>query len=75
MQFSRSVKNEAQTRRYSISATADGWEVRQERNGEVVERVRYSDWHRVEHARRAIGIELESLKSQGWSDEVSITNH
>ena len=75
MQFSKSLKNASQTRRYSIAATDAGWEVREERNGEVVKRVHCQDWHRVERARRTIAIELESLKQQGWSDEPSITNH
>jgi hypothetical protein len=69
MQFTKSVRNEAQTRRYSIAPTAAGWEVREERNGEVVKRKHCSDWHRVEMARRSISIELETLRHQGWNDE------
>jgi hypothetical protein len=69
MQFMKSVRNETQTRRYSISPTDAGWEVREERNGEVVKRKHCSDWHRVETARRSIAIELETLRHQGWADE------
>jgi hypothetical protein len=69
MQFTQSVRNETQTRRYSIATTDSGWEVREERNGEVVTRLQYQDWHRVERARRMIVGEVEALRSQGWSLE------
>jgi hypothetical protein len=31
-------------------AGPDGWEVREERDSEIVRQVRYTDWHRVERA-------------------------
>lgn len=73
MQFSKSIRNEAQTRRFSIAATEAGWEFREERNGEVVKQVRCQDWHRVERARRSIAIELETLRREGWFEDPSIT--
>ena len=69
MQFTKSLRNEGETRRYSIAPTSAGWEVREERNGEVVKRKQCSDWHRVEMARRSIWIELETLRHQGWAEE------
>jgi len=39
------------TRRYSIAATEAGWEVREERDSEVVRKVQLPDWLRVERAR------------------------
>jgi len=38
------------TERMTIVQTRSGWEVRQERDGHVVKRVTYVDWHRVERA-------------------------
>jgi len=64
--FDKSVSNEQQTRRYSILATEAGWEVREERDSEVVRQVHYQDWHRVERARRSIAIELDQLERSGW---------
>ena len=64
--FDKSVRNEQQTRRYSILATEAGWEVREERDSEVVRQVHYQDWHRVERARRSIAIELDQLERSGW---------
>ena len=69
MHFEKSLRNQAQTRRYSINATDDGWEVREERDSEVVKRVRYQDWHRVERARRSIAIELDALRNKGWRED------
>jgi hypothetical protein len=66
--FAKSLRNQDQTRRYSISATDSGWEVREERDSEVVKKVHYQDWHRVERARRSITIELDDLRKQGWSE-------
>ena len=69
MQFSKSVKNEEQTRRFSIAPAEAGWEVREEHNGQVVRRVRCQDWHRVERVKRSMVIELNALREKGWRDD------
>jgi hypothetical protein len=66
--FDKSLRNLGKTRRYSIAVTDTGWEVREERDSEVVRKVHYQDWHRVERARRSISIELDALQRQGWSE-------
>ena len=66
--FEKSVRFLERTRRYSIAPTESGWEVREERDSEVVKKVHYQDWHRVERARRTIAIELDHLQQQGWSE-------
>ena len=66
--FDKSLKFLEKTRRYSIAATEAGWEVREERDSEVVRKVQLKDWHRVERARRSITIELNDLRRQGWSE-------
>ena len=66
--FDKSLRNEHQTRRYSIAVTDSGWEVREERDSEVVRQVHYQDWHRVERARRTIASELDQLERSGWSE-------
>jgi hypothetical protein len=69
MQFVKSVRNQQQTRRYSIAATNAGWEVREERDSKVVRTEHYHDWHRVERARRSIAMELNALRDKGWREE------
>ena len=66
--FSRKLQYLDHTRRYSIAATVDGWEVREERDSKVVRQERYDDWHRVERARRSITSELDDLRSKGWAE-------
>lgn len=69
MQFVKSLRNQQQTRRYSIATTSAGWEVREERDSQVVRTDHYRDWHRVERARRSIAIELNALRDDGWREE------
>jgi hypothetical protein len=69
MRFEKHLRNQEQTRRCSIRPTDAGWEVKEERDSEVVRQVRYQDWHRVERARRSISIELDALRNNGWRDE------
>ena len=69
MHFVKNLRYLEQTRRYSIAPTDLGWEVREERDREVVRREHYRDWHRVERARRSITIELDALRNKGWREE------
>ena len=68
MQFVKSLRNEGQTRRYSIAATEAGWEVREERDSKVVRTEHFRDWHRVERKRRSIAMELDALRDKGWRE-------
>jgi hypothetical protein len=43
-----------------------GWELRIEEDNEVVSRVRYTDWHRVERALAGIARLISELESRGW---------
>ena len=55
-------------RQYSIVPSADvGWELKLEEDRKVTRRVRYQDWHRVERAWSAIGLEVSALAERGWS--------
>ena len=53
---------------YSIVTTDDGWELREERDSQVVRQAHFQDWHRVERATRSISIELDDLRTKGWSE-------
>jgi hypothetical protein len=38
------------TDRVTLTRTESGWEIREDRDGHVVSRMTYQDWHRVERA-------------------------
>ncbi len=65
--FDKRLRNQQHTRRYSIESTPAGWEVREERDQQIVRRVELRDWHRVERVRRAISHEVATLEHEGWS--------
>ena len=69
MHFVKNLRNQERTLRYSIAPTEGGWEVREERDSQIVKRVRYKDWHRVERARRSIANQLDALRKKGWREE------
>jgi len=68
--FEKSLRFEERTLCYSIAPTASGWEVkevRDEGDREVVKTMHFSDWHRVERARRTIAIKIDGLRQEGWT--------
>lgn len=40
----------------TVTKSADGWEVRETHDSEVVRTQHYSDWHRVERAVQVFGL-------------------
>lgn len=69
--FVKSLRHNQHTRRFSIATTGTGWEVREERDSQIVRRKALSDWHRVEMARRLINRETASLQDAGWKEELA----
>ncbi|MEO8681892.1 MAG: hypothetical protein ABI665_22790 [Vicinamibacterales bacterium] len=66
--YSKQLRFQEHTRRYSIAATKDGWEVREELDSQLVRQVHYQDWHRVERAEQSFTVKLRELKAGGWSE-------
>jgi len=66
--FTTQLQYRDHTRRYSIEATDEGWQVREERDSQLVKQAVYQDWHRVERVKRAIAIELDELRTKGWTE-------
>jgi hypothetical protein len=65
--YRRTYRKAEQERRFLIlPAGSLGWEVRDEHDREIVRRVTYDDWHRVERARIAFAAEGARLKESGW---------
>ena len=66
--FIKSLRYHGHERRFSIQPTTSGWEVREEEDSRVVKQICYTDWHRVERARRAFTVEMVNLREQGWAE-------
>ena len=66
--FTKQLQYLDHTRRYSIEATDAGWQVREERDSQLVRQATYKDWHRVERVKRAIALELDELRMKGWTE-------
>jgi hypothetical protein len=67
--YARTFRKAEQERRFVIlNAGSLGWEVRHEQDREIVRRVVYDDWHRVERARLVFSQEGERLKDEGWTE-------
>jgi predicted alpha/beta hydrolase family esterase len=65
--FTKELRQAGHTKRFSISeAGSEGWEVRVEQDSEVVRRVHYTDWHRVERAVWMMSLEVSALEGNGW---------
>jgi hypothetical protein len=63
------TKND-ETRRFSITTTdSSGWEVREEKNSQLISRHLYTDWHRVERAQMGIALAVDSLVDEGWTGD------
>ncbi|PYR73081.1 MAG: hypothetical protein DMF86_21510 [Acidobacteria bacterium] len=67
--FSKELYRQGHTQRFTIQAKGtDGWEVREERDSQVLRRVCYTDWHRVERALFAFTLRVSELESRGWEE-------
>jgi hypothetical protein len=66
--FEQTFRKDHHTRRLEILLNAQGWRVVQRADTTVVRDALYTDWHRVERARRAFTVEMSGLKSEGWLD-------
>jgi len=72
--YEESLTQDGHTRTFRIrEGQPTGWEVVEEHDRRVVQARCYSDWHRVERARRAWQLEVQLLRDAGWSaDEPAV---
>ena len=68
MSFNTTLQKDAHTRRFEILFDSAGWRVVEHADSEVVRTAIYTDWHRVERARRALAVEMSSLRAEGWTE-------
>jgi hypothetical protein len=67
--FAKELRQAGHTKRFTISqAASEGWEVCVEQDSEVVRRVHYTDWHRVERAVLMMSLEVSQLEGNGWRE-------
>lgn len=66
--FEQTLRKNDHTRRFEILTEAQGWRVVEREDTTVLREALYTDWHRVERARRVFAIEMSSLKAEGWHD-------
>jgi hypothetical protein len=67
--YKRTFRKADQTHRFVITNTdGSGWEVREEQDSQVIWRVRYTDWHRVERARMNFAVHAINLELSGWKE-------
>jgi hypothetical protein len=67
--FAKELRQAGHTKRFSISeAGSEGWEVRVEQDSQVVRRVHYTDWHRVERAVLMMSRQVSELEDNGWRE-------
>lgn len=67
--YHRELTREGRTHRFIIRASrGEGWEVREERDGQLLRRQRLLDWHRVEFERASFSIVSAGLRSEGWTE-------
>jgi hypothetical protein len=55
--FSSELSHDGHTRRLTITRNGAGWEIREERDSQIVRMTNCSDWHRVERARQMFALE------------------
>ena len=66
LMYTKRLSHAGHTRRFEITEADGVWEVRTVADSEVVKRVRYDDWHRVERTIMTFAIEISSLEQAGW---------
>ena len=66
--FEPVLRKDEHTRQFEIRVEPGGWRVLDRADATVLRDAHYSDWHRVERARRAFSVEMSTLRAEGWLD-------
>ena len=64
--YDSALRKAFEVRRFTIRQRGVGWEVLEESQDQVVNRLVLRDWHRVERALAKLKTREESLRQQGW---------
>ena len=65
--FSKELRFAGHVKRFLINRLGrEGWEVLEEQDRQVVKKVHYTDWHRVERAINLFNMEIGQLEDEGW---------
>jgi hypothetical protein len=55
--FCSELTQDGHTKRFTITRSGVGWEIRVEHDSHVIHKHTYTDWHRVERARQMFALE------------------
>jgi len=66
MRLSRRLRKDHHVHRFTVTPDELGWEVREEKDAAVVNRVHRDDWHRVERDAHLFELKVLDLKGDGW---------
>lgn len=64
--YTHTLRKDDHTRHFEIRRDTDGWRVVDSTEAAVLRDAHYTDWHRVERARRTFAIESSALRAEGW---------
>lgn len=65
--FARELHKDDHVKRFLVQPKGlEGWEIRVEEDDEVLRRICYTDWHRVERAMLGFSLEIDALEEVGW---------
>lgn len=64
--YQRVLSNDREIRRFTITKTPAGWDVRDIHGDHAHKVARYLDWHRVERAKLAFALVADQLRREGW---------
>ena len=65
--FSKELRFAGHVKRFLISRLGrEGWEVLEEQDRQVVKKIHYTDWHRVERTIHLFNLEIGQLEDEGW---------
>lgn len=65
--FAKTLVRARQVRTFEIEPVPSaGWEVSERTDQDLIQKRRYSDWHRVERTMDRFTREISELRRQGW---------
>lgn len=68
MTLIRELTRDGHIHKLTVTQKRTGWEVREEKDSVVLQRMLRSDWHRVESDVRLFDVRAKLLKQSGWTD-------
>jgi len=68
MVFEKTLVRAGDVRSFQILWGPAGWEVSEQGKDQTAQRLRYTDWHRVERTVARFTREIDELRKDGWTE-------